>query len=174
MLRSRKIILISHCLMNVNSKVEGLATYESALEELLVSLVKKGYGIYQLPCPELRLYGMKRWGQTVSQYNNIFYEKHCTDLACEVVREIREYKRCSYSVDKVIGLDGSPSCGVSKTFIGEWGGLDHSGEAGIGPGEGVFFRCLREQCDKSGLTLRFIGLDESDPSTSVKDLINTL
>lgn len=174
MLRSKKIVLLSHCLMNVNSKVEGLAVYEAALKELLLVLIDKGYGIYQLPCPEVRLYGIKRWGQSVEQYSNMFYEKYCRNLAQDICMEVMEYQRCGYTVNTMIGLDGSPTCGITKTFTGDWGGLDHNVEGSVGPGEGVFVCCLREESERHGLKMNFVGLDEHDPLSSIQNIIDLM
>ncbi len=52
MRRSKKIVLISHCILNVNSKVEGLAQYENNSLELVKYLIENKFGIIQLPCPE--------------------------------------------------------------------------------------------------------------------------
>ncbi len=51
--RAGKLVLLSHCLLNVNAKVYGLAKYEGALAGLTGFLVEEGFGIIQLPCPEM-------------------------------------------------------------------------------------------------------------------------
>ncbi len=61
MKRSKKIVLLGHCILNVNSKVEGLAQYENNSLELLEYLIENKFGIIQLPCPEAGFYGMRRW-----------------------------------------------------------------------------------------------------------------
>jgi predicted secreted protein len=50
MLRDKKIVLLSHCFLNVNAKVYGLANYQGALEDLIRFLLAEGFGLIQLPC----------------------------------------------------------------------------------------------------------------------------
>lgn len=47
MKRERKLVLLSHCILNVNAKVEGIATSKSGITELVTSLMNRGYGIIQ-------------------------------------------------------------------------------------------------------------------------------
>lgn len=171
MLRGKKIAVLSHCLLNVNSKVKGLASYSGALQDLISYLMEQGYGIYQLPCAEMRSHGINRWGQTLSQYDNPFYERHCRELAHEAVLELLDYQRNGYEIPVMIGQDGSPNCGVEFTWKGDWGGLDHNKEGALLPGEGVFVRCLREEIEANGIRMTFWGLDEQDPQSSIQKLI---
>lgn len=170
MLRGRKIVIISHCLLNANAKVDGLATYKGSVPELLDILRSEELGIYQLPCPETTSYGLKRWGQTVSQYDNPFYNEHCRSLAHQVTLELLEYQRNGVTILGIIGLDGSPTCGVSATWSGDWGGMGERTDASAQPGQGVFIRCLKQEFADAGLDLAFLGLAEADPSASIEDL----
>lgn len=76
MRRSKKIVLISHCILNVNSKVEGLAQYENNSLELVKYLIENKFGIIQLPCPEASFYGMRRWGHVKEQFDTPYYREH--------------------------------------------------------------------------------------------------
>lgn len=174
MLRGKKIVLLSHCLLNVNAKVSGLASYSGALPDLITYLIEQGYGLYQLPCAEMRSHGINRWGQTLSQYDNPFYERHCRNLASEVVLELLDYQRNGYEIPLMIGQDGSPNCGVKFTWVGEWGGLEHNKEGALQAGEGIFVRCLREEINASGIHTIFWGLDEQDPQSSIQNLIQIM
>jgi predicted secreted protein len=60
MKRSRRIALVSHCLLNVNAKVEGLAEYQG-VHPVIEGLSAAGFGVIQLPCLEMTHMGMKRW-----------------------------------------------------------------------------------------------------------------
>ena len=77
MQRGKKIILLSHCILNVNPKVEGLEPYESLVKELTDYLYENKVGIIQLPCPEMAIYGIKRWGHVKDQFNYSFFKKSC-------------------------------------------------------------------------------------------------
>ena len=93
-----RIIPVSHCLLNPYSKVKSSIDYSNVSKEIIIPLLKKGYGILQLPCPELCHGGLQRWGQARRQYDNPFYHQHCRELACGVAAQLEEYLRCSIPV----------------------------------------------------------------------------
>jgi predicted secreted protein len=49
--RGRRVVLVSHCLLNQNTRYAGGATRSDAVAELANELIGAGYGIHQLPCP---------------------------------------------------------------------------------------------------------------------------
>jgi len=120
--RSKKIVLISHCLLNVNAKVIGLAHSEAGSITLVTELLKRGYGIIQLPCVEQFVCGCQRWGQVKEQLAHPHYRQTCRQLLLPVVQQIQDFTASGYHVSGVIGIDGSPSCGVNSTCSGKWGG----------------------------------------------------
>lgn len=58
--RSRKIVLVAHCVLNQNSKIDGCAHYPGPIKEVIELLISAGCGIVQLPCPELMHLGLDR------------------------------------------------------------------------------------------------------------------
>jgi len=120
--RSRKIVIIPHCILNLNAKVRGLANFPEIAKELVVFLLDQNVGIIQMPCPEFTLLGEARWGQCVQQYNTPYFRRHCREIAQQIVDQVEEYLANDYQVCGIIGIDGSPSCGVGLTCEGEWGG----------------------------------------------------
>lgn len=120
--RSRKIVILCHCLLNLNAKIRGIANYPEITKDLIQYLLDREIGIIQLPCPEFTLLGEARWGQSESQYATPYFRKHCRKIAMEMADQVEEYLRHNYQILGVIGIDGSPSCGVNSTCQGEWGG----------------------------------------------------
>jgi len=53
--RSGRLVIVSHCLLNVHSLEDGLAMYPGLEEELVKILIEEGVGIFQFPCPEMEL-----------------------------------------------------------------------------------------------------------------------
>ena len=51
MKRSKKIVVVSHCMLNVHSLEDDLAIYPGVEEDVINLLIRKGVGIYQIPCP---------------------------------------------------------------------------------------------------------------------------
>lgn len=55
--RGRRVVLVSHCLLNENTRYAGGATRPGAVAEIVEELVNAGCGIHQLPCPERVAWG---------------------------------------------------------------------------------------------------------------------
>jgi len=58
--RSKKIIVIAHCLLNQNSISDGTADFPSQFDKVINLLIENKIGIIQLPCPELICLGLSR------------------------------------------------------------------------------------------------------------------
>ncbi len=166
--RSKKLILVAHCILNSNSKVTGLSRYPGALEPLVVDCIRKGLGIVQLPCPELTFLGLKRWGMTREQYDTPMYRKHCRTILEPLVFQIEDYLLNGYSIEEIVGVDGSPSCGVNLTCSGYSGGeLDealnqHSNLREV-PGKGVMMETLTQLLSEKEIIIPFSAIDENKP-----------
>ena len=55
--RSRRVVFVSHCLLNENTRYAGGATRPGAVAETIDELIAAGHGIHQLPCPERLAWG---------------------------------------------------------------------------------------------------------------------
>lgn len=120
--RSKKVAVVAHCLINQNAKVNGFAFYSSMIKPIVDMLHSKDFGIIQLPCPETLYAGTRRWWYVREQYDTPGYHSHCRRILQPIVDQIAEYKKEGYKV-VVIGLDGSPSCGVAASgSSSSWGG----------------------------------------------------
>ena len=71
-----------------------------------------------MPCPELTYAGVLRQPQTKDQYDTIMFRSHCRKIAKEIVDQTQDYEKCGIETEIVIGVDGSPSCGVNETSKG--------------------------------------------------------
>jgi predicted secreted protein len=114
--RSRKIVLISHCLLNVNSRVEGIARYPS-IHPLICELADLEFGVIQLPCPELVYEGLDREPRDIEHYDTPEYRELCRTAALKAADEVAEYIANDYHIAAVIGVEGSPSCAVRDPGI---------------------------------------------------------
>ncbi len=77
--------------------------------------------IIQLPCPEITYYGVKRWGHVKDQFDTTHFRKHCRQLFSIYLEQIEEYINNGYEILGIVGIEGSPTCGVNKTCVGKWG-----------------------------------------------------
>jgi predicted secreted protein len=178
--RQKKIVLLAHCLLNSNSKVGGSVLYQGAQEKLLLFLVKKGYGIIQLPCPEMTMFGSRRWGQVREQYDTPRYRRHCREIFEPVLEQVGDYLKNGYFVEALIGIDGSPSCGVEKSCSsGTWGGeigarYGFDQDIKVIPARGIFMEEIESLLSQHGVPLKLIAFDETRPESWIDDFARTL
>jgi predicted secreted protein len=186
--RSGKVLVLSHCLLNQNVRYLGGAFHPGMVDEAVDQARRHGYGLYQLPCPEQRAWGgvLKRhllpaYGAEGTlryrlrrlllwlfiRYTNLRYRL----LARRVARDVADYRRSGFVVAGIVGVAGSPSCGVRRTL--ELSGaveamaacplaaLDREAfnreviAANVVAGEGLFVRQLRRALQRKGIQLPF-------------------
>jgi predicted secreted protein len=184
--RGRRVMLVSHCLLNQNTRYAGGATRSGAIAEVVDELVAAGYGIHQLPCPEriawggvlkphrLRLHHAKG-GPLYPLRGVLLHGFLCWTrlvyrrLARQVARDVVDYRRSGIIVAGVVGIGGSPSCGVSTTLdlraslevlaVCPAAALtrelmkERAVFACRRPGEGIFIEELDRQLSRRGCTL---------------------
>ncbi|MGE5184807.1 MAG: 2-thiouracil desulfurase family protein [Acidobacteriota bacterium] len=122
--RSRKVAFVSHCLLNENTRYLGGACRACCVREVVNDLLDRDIGIVQMPCPEqlawggvrkrhmLRLYGHARAARLAGiarAYSRFAFRR----LARRIAAQIADYVESGFTVEAVIGVDGSPSCGVA-------------------------------------------------------------
>jgi predicted secreted protein len=164
--RSRKIVILCHCLLNANAKIAGLAHYGGALLPVVNTYLSSGAGIIQLPCPETTYLGVKRWGMTRDQYDTPYYRRHCRHLLAPYLEQLLDYRHNSYSIEAIVGIDGSPSCGVRFTCEGYCGGMidpQHPQASREVAGQGVFIEELVKMLEENDLVVPFDAINENNP-----------
>ncbi|MCJ7456526.1 hypothetical protein MUP07_07245 [Candidatus Bathyarchaeota archaeon] len=120
--RSKKVAIVAHCLLNQNAKVNGFAFFPDMIKPLIDILHANDFGVVQLPCPETTFSGTRRWWYVREQYDTPGFRNHCRRILEPIVSQIVEYQKEGYKV-VIIGLDGSPSCGVRWSGTSKnWGG----------------------------------------------------
>ena len=117
--RSRKIVIVAHCILNQNSRVQGIAHYAGMINEIIDVIRKNEVGIIQMPCPELTYAGLLRPSQTKEQYDTPAFRRHCRQIASSTADQVEEYVRNGFKVLAILGVEGSPTCGVEETSIQE-------------------------------------------------------
>jgi len=155
--RGGKIIFLSHCCLNQNAKVRGIAKYPAMIRPLVELLLERDVGIFQMPCPEMTSLGAMRWGQVKDQYNSPMFRRHCRELAGMVLDQAEEYLRGGYRVLGFVMMDGSPVCGLNWTpqpAAGSpmWGGMTrYVPEQTQIPDRGVFCEILQRELEERQL-----------------------
>ena len=181
--RGGRVVFLSHCLLNQNVRYLGGAGRAGGVDEVVNHYLARGIGICQLPCPEQRAWGgvLKRrmlWaygaGGTLrapiarlllrpfTWYTRRVYAR----LAHSVARDIVDYQRSGIDVTGLVGIGGSPSCGVHPTLDlpaavsaltrCPAARLDRRTlnegiiAAHVRPGEGLFIHALRQRLAHAG------------------------
>ncbi len=129
--RGNTVVLVSHCALNENARYLGGAFHGAAVPGILETALRDGHGIVQMPCPEQRAWGgiLKKYmwlslgmrrtplfalrGVIVPLFilhTRIVYRR----IARRIARDICDYRDSGFRVIGILGMDGSPSCGVNS------------------------------------------------------------
>jgi uncharacterized protein YbbK (DUF523 family) len=186
--RSKRVIFVSHCLLNENTRYLGGAFWPGCLDELVDGFQREGMGICQMHCPEQRAWGGVLKRSLLPLYGSrgtlLYRLRHLLlplflcytrwryrRLAKEVVVDIEDYVRSGFEVVGIVGVGGSPSCGVcTRLDLGRsleviagcpLARLDRQlmNEAAIAgclrTGEGVFVEALQRRLRRKHLSVRW-------------------
>ncbi|PKM73375.1 MAG: hypothetical protein CVU91_05470 [Firmicutes bacterium HGW-Firmicutes-16] len=176
----QKVLFVAHCVLNTASKVvmfsdEEMAEEEALRRRFLEAAISSGVQLVQLPCPEFSAFGANRWGHVSNQFDNPFFRKHCRELLLPFIDQMREYLAHGerFEILGVLGIDGSPSCGVDYTCFGNWFGnfSDRTdlnevlNSCSMGHGSGIFMQVLKDLLSEYGITqcVHLHGLFASEP-----------
>jgi hypothetical protein len=121
--------------LNENTRYLGGACRAGCVPEIVDACTKNGLGIVQMPCPEQRVWGGVLKRHLLSVYGaerahplayrmrgplrfvGLWYTRLAFQrLASRVAKEVADYEASGFSVSAIVGVDGSPSCGVATTI----------------------------------------------------------
>lgn len=192
--RSGRVVFVSHCLLNQNTRYLGGAVCPGVVADAIDPYVNGGMGIVQMECPEQRVWGgvLKRrflWlidhphvsglfgirSRLVKGYLRFRYRR----LAATVLRDLEDYVDSGFDIVGVVGVAGSPSCGVNTTLdlglalraIGscprsgptaDWINRSVIAKSAI-PGRGLFTEALADGMDRRSIRLPFDEVNLVEP-----------
>ena len=133
--RSGRVVFLSHCLLNEHTRYPGGACRACCVREVVERCLDAELGMVQLPCPEelawggvgkralLPVYGLRHRAPGLYLLRRLLipvflrYSRHrYRRLARRVAAQIADYRAAGCAVVGVVGVDGSPSCGVRRTL----------------------------------------------------------
>lgn len=166
--RSKKIAIISHCIINQNSVVKGEYKDINIFFPFIKKLFEENIGILQLPCPETECYGLRRWGHVKEQFDNCGYRKYLEKIVNSFVDIIKEYINNEYEIVGIYGIAGSPSCGVNLTCSANWEGEislykdkeDIVSRVKMINESGIFMEIFKSVLDKNKINIPFYDVDD--------------
>jgi len=169
--RSKKIIVLAHCLLNQNSISDGTADLPAQFTEVIRLLMANDIGIIQMPCPEFLCLGLDRQDKQGAGRDLLLENTRIRNLlekggnleilrekAKEIVFQLEEYIQYGFKIVGIIGVNRSPSCGVETT-------TKEGNETG---GRGVFMEIIENELEKKGINIPMIGSKTSRQAESVE------
>jgi len=157
--RSRKVVFVAHCILNQNSRIRRCAYTPSAIPKVPDELIGRGIGIVQMACPELGALGLGRGGpvEIYDQLSTPIGRRYLRTLAADIVYQVKQYQKQGFRVLGVLGLDGSPSCGVDLTWYGD----EHAGR-------GAYMEELIAALKEAGLEIPVLGIQDAAPDKAIE------
>jgi predicted secreted protein len=188
--RSGKVVFLSHCLLNENTRYLGGACRPGAIEEVVRPCLARGLGIIQMPCPEQIAWGgvLKRrllWlfgseGRLIYRLRKVLLpilvwatRRVYSRTARQVADQIADYEASGFTIVGVVGVDGSPSCGVHQTLEimralqlmsqlrpeARAADMNAIVQACLTPGRGIFVEQLHKELLRRGFNVPFLAHD---------------
>ncbi len=148
--RSKRVVFVSHCILNQNAKAVGKERSPGMIKELLDIFSESGVGVVQLPCPQIEFgAGIDRKPHTKSAYDTEKYRNHCRRLSRLILNQIERYIKSDYKVLGILGVEFSPSCAVHQL---------ENGNKNV-PGKGIFMEEFEEEMRKRKFQIPVIGVN---------------
>jgi predicted secreted protein len=156
---SERVVLVSHCILNQSTRARwgggGARRDTGILRDLVDLLMAEGIGVVQIDCPEFSLFGNPRRPRTKEGYDTPEFREICSQIAGRTCDRIAAFQRTGptgIEVVAVLGMEGSPSCGVGRTpRIIDDEGVDASEP-------GLLIETLMEKMRNMGLETPILGM----------------
>jgi predicted secreted protein len=163
--RSKKIVFVSHCLLNQNARHLGGEKYPGVVRELFELFSESGVGIVQIPCPQLEFNeGLNRKVESKESNENNGFRTKCQKLSSNIIETIEKYIRKNYEVLGILGVEQSVTCGVYQI---------QNGRRNV-PGKGIFIEELEKQMEKKNFQVPIIGVNLNNIFSSMEKVQSLL
>ena len=153
MLRSRRCVFLSHCMLAQMVRAKGLARhFPASVRPVIQFCLDNEINMVQMPCPESRC---AAGGLGRDPHGKAWYEKNglrdtCKSIAIGQVAYMRELMDHGVEVMAVIAVDLSPACAVNYLNRG----------ASLIRDSGIFIEELKSEMQFRGVDVPFLGVNE--------------
>jgi predicted secreted protein len=164
--RAKKVMFVSHLLLNQNAMAKGKERAAGIVKDVIELLAEADIGIVQVPCPELDAFGLDRTPKSKDALDTKPFRASCRKLACSVLEQVEMYLKKNYNVVGVLGVEFSPTWAVHQ--------LENGSRAT--PGKGVFIEELEDEMRKKRFQVPIIGVNLNNifsSSEKIQALINS-
>jgi len=163
--RSKRVIFVSHCLLNQNARPLGGEKYAGTVKDLLELFAEAGIGIVQLPCPQLEFNGgLNRRLKTKTAYDTNGYRDFCKKISLNLIEQIERYLKKNYNVVGILGVELSSTCGVHQIETGRK----------RTPGKGIFIEELEAEMQKKNFQVPIVGINLNNIFSSIEKVQSLL
>jgi predicted secreted protein len=150
------IRVVAHCLLDPETRLPGLSPVEFRPEPPLI----------QLACPEAGHLGLDRWAVTKNQIDIPSYRRYCREIFLHHADLIEQFAKKGYEIE-LVGVEGSPSCGINSTTSGYIGGKIRLQDHHHVPGMGIFMEEVAGELERRGVSFRLVEAKKiEDPKPS--------
>lgn len=161
MKRGKKIVFMSHCLLNQNTMPLGKESYAGSVKDLLELFAESGIGIVQLECPQMEFNnGLNRKPATKNAFDNNGFRDNCKKMSLNVLERIEMYLKNDYKVIGILGVEFSNTCGVHQIRNG----------SRRTPGKGIFIEELEAEMQKKNFQIPVIGVNLTNIYSSINKI----
>jgi predicted secreted protein len=168
--RSKKVILVAHCILNQNAKINACAYYPGIIKEAMEVFLDAGVGLIQLPCPEFFYLGLDREvipgakstiesedTRVARRMNEKQSRELCQQVINNIVYQVNEYRKHDFEIVGLVGINCSPTCGVDTTWSDD---NEHLGQ-------GVFIKMLSDELAERQITMKMVGIKAREPNQAI-------
>ncbi|MDD5768116.1 MAG: hypothetical protein PHW55_05960 [Methanothrix sp.] len=134
------ITVVAHCLLDPETRLADLRPIDFRPEPPLI----------QLLCPEAGHLGLDRWAVTKNQIDIPSYRRYCREIFLHHADLIEHFSKKGYEIE-VVGVEGSPSCGINSTTSGYTGGKIRYQDHDHVSGTGVFMEEVAKELERRGV-----------------------
>jgi len=157
--RSKKVIFVSHCLLNQNARPIRGEKYPGSVKDLLEIFAEAGIGIVQLPCPQLEFNGgLDRKLKSKNAYDTKGYRNFCHKVSSKLIKQVENYIKEDYKVIGILGVEFSSTCGVHQV---------KDGRRNV-PGKGILIEELEAEMEKKNFQVPVVGVNLNNIFNSIE------
>jgi predicted secreted protein len=126
-----------------------------------------------MPCPELLFLGLDRQAEKGKEstieseddrvgvlMNKTVPKVLCGKISYDLIYQIKQYQQNGFTVVGMLGINGSPTCGVETTWS----------EGKETEGSGIFIKIFKEEIADQSVKIPIRGIKAQDPQSTLEKL----
>lgn len=164
--RSKKVVFVSHCILNQNTRAKNQEKFPGIVKDIVELFMEADVGIVQLPCPQIEFNGggidrRLKSGKFLSENG---YRAECKKMSTSIIKQIEKYLKKDYNVVGIVGVEFSSTCAVHRV---------NNGRKNV-PGKGVLIEELEMKMQKKNFQVPIIGVNLNNIYSSIEKIQSLL